>query len=334
MTLERSESRESVPVVSIVLPVYNVEDSVRAIITKVLSLSYPSTQVIVVDDGSTDGTFDSFLRYAPDSWRIRHLTKNGGPGVARNSGIVEATGEYLWFPDWDDDWKPHILDTLVVAAQSTNSDLAVVAAERVAESGTVEERIDFPRTRTTLNPQAAVIAFLEGRIRGYVWNKLFRRSQIPTNWFPSVRIREDEIAVARFIGSARGTVLVDESLYTYKSRPDSVTRLESSTAEILQSCYQTALRISSNAHRNKGLVRAMDVYRYRTLVLPLAALSVGVNGSRADVPSYRRAKSQVRIRDVLGMVALDRKIALKLAILKCSPLVVYRRLLVARRVRR
>jgi glycosyltransferase involved in cell wall biosynthesis len=91
-------------VVSVVIPLYNAAAYVEEAIESVLAQTHPEIELIVVDDGSTDGGGDVARRCAPDA---RVLTiENSGEGAARNTGAAEATGEYLSFLDSDDHWVP------------------------------------------------------------------------------------------------------------------------------------------------------------------------------------------------------------------------------------
>ncbi len=99
------------PLVSIIVPVYNAEESLRQAIDSVLGQTYPHIEVVVVDDGSCDGSSEICLAYGD---RIRCLTQaNQGASVARNHGIRVARGDYIGFLDSDDCYLPDKVDKLV-----------------------------------------------------------------------------------------------------------------------------------------------------------------------------------------------------------------------------
>lgn len=97
------------PLVSVVIPAYNCANYIRESVQSVLSQDYPSIEVIVVDDGSTDGT-DRVLSEMGTSIRVVRQT-NGGPAKARNRGVAHANGEFIAFLDGDDVWLPGKLRT-------------------------------------------------------------------------------------------------------------------------------------------------------------------------------------------------------------------------------
>ncbi len=101
----------SSPLVSVVMPAYNAKDCIGAAIESVLNQDYPNLELIIVDDGSTDGTVEEALRYRT---RVRVLRQtNSGPAAARNRGVSSAEGELIAFIDADDIWKSDKTSTQV-----------------------------------------------------------------------------------------------------------------------------------------------------------------------------------------------------------------------------
>jgi glycosyltransferase involved in cell wall biosynthesis len=99
------------PLVSVIIPTYNRADTVRRSIDSALEQTYRPIEVIVVDDGSTDATREVLVGYGD---RIRPIYQaNGGPSVARNTGVAAARGEFIAFLDSDDTWKPAKIDRQV-----------------------------------------------------------------------------------------------------------------------------------------------------------------------------------------------------------------------------
>ena len=94
----------NLPLISVIIPVYNRDRYLAAAIESALTQTYPAIELIIVDDGSTDRSAEVAQRYLP---RVNyHYQPNGGIGAARNTGIASATGEFLAFLDSDDLWMP------------------------------------------------------------------------------------------------------------------------------------------------------------------------------------------------------------------------------------
>jgi len=111
----------SQPLVSIIIPVFNGEKYLAEAIESVMSQSYENKEIIVIDDGSTDSTYDIVKKYAPQI--IYHYQENAGTGAARNKGISVATGEVIAFLDADDIWKPDKLTYQVSFLQTGKEEM-------------------------------------------------------------------------------------------------------------------------------------------------------------------------------------------------------------------
>ncbi len=106
-----SFQKEERPLVSVIIPVFNGEDFIREAIENVLSQKYPALEIIIINDGSTDGT-EAIIKQLPVD--IRYFTQdNNGPSAARNKGIRDASGEFITFLDADDLWPENNLNIMV-----------------------------------------------------------------------------------------------------------------------------------------------------------------------------------------------------------------------------
>ena len=181
------ESMESV--VSIIIPAYNCSAYLRRCVDSLLHQTYGSLQIILVDDGSTDGTSEVCDSLAGSDSRIQVLRKtNGGVSSARNAGIEAARGEYITFCDADDYVNPDHIERLIERMERTACDLAVCSyisenekkcSPPVIGEGSQKDRI--------CDRDSAVCELLAGgAVGGYVWNKLYRRELLD-----GVRFRGD-----------------------------------------------------------------------------------------------------------------------------------------------
>src|SRR5438876_6978821 len=112
----------SKPLVSVIVIFFNAEEFIQEAIQSVFAQTYASWELLLVDDGSTDGSFAIAQRCAKASGKVRYLEhaghENRGMSVSRNLGIANATGEYIAFLDADDVWLPHKLEQQVAALES------------------------------------------------------------------------------------------------------------------------------------------------------------------------------------------------------------------------
>ncbi len=116
--------------ISVIVPVYNVKPWIGRCLDSIMAQTYPCLEIIVVDDGSTDGSGRICEEYAARDKRIQvlHLPENRGPSAARNQGIVKAKGAYLSFIDSDDCAKPDLLEKLYRNLVEHRADISACAA--------------------------------------------------------------------------------------------------------------------------------------------------------------------------------------------------------------
>lgn len=162
------------PLVSVVIPVYNVSRYLHACITSVISQTYHKIEILIIDDGSTDGSGRICDRYAEKDSRI-HVTHSSNRGLAsaRNLGLEKARGMFISFLDSDDWMELHTIETLVRAAMETDADLitAGICTEYVGKTIHRGKRIEHMQM---FRGKEILEAFAKGVFSHVAWNKLYR----------------------------------------------------------------------------------------------------------------------------------------------------------------
>jgi CDP-glycerol glycerophosphotransferase len=209
-----------VPLISVVVPVYNVEEYLQACLESIARQTEGDLEVLVVDDGSTDGSGAIADEFAERDQRFRVIRKeNGGLSSARNAGAAAATGEFLIFVDSDDLLPLDALERLVRSLQKTGSDFATGNVHRLTGRGMQPTRFlakaferDRPKTHVTKFPE-----LLSDRIAP---NKLWRRSFWESNGFrfPEGRFYEDTPVILPAHYAARSVDVLAEPVYLYRIR--------------------------------------------------------------------------------------------------------------------
>lgn len=211
-------------VVTIVVPVFNVAPFLPHCLESLAAQSYPNLEIILVDDGSTDGSGALCDRFARTDPRVRVVHQpNAGLASARNAGMAIATGEFVLFID-SDDWVgselvAHLRDVMRV----TNADIVVgdfVSTENVDEPTRPVQSTDA----TVLSPDKAIRALLGPQhvLWTVAWGKLFRRSVLTGLAFPHGRLHEDEFFTYRALAQAERVALTQAAHYFYRQRPGSI----------------------------------------------------------------------------------------------------------------
>lgn len=136
----------SYALVSVVMPAYNAAKYIRGAVVSVLSQTYPSWELVIVDDCSTDETphlLDA-LADADERIRVIHARKNGGVAAARNAAIHAAQGSHIAFLDSDDGWHPRKLEWQMEHMEETRSRVCYTAYDRITEDGHLLSRVRPP----------------------------------------------------------------------------------------------------------------------------------------------------------------------------------------------
>jgi len=132
--------------VSVVMPVYNARDFLRASVASVLEQTHRRLELVAVDDGSSDGSLELLTTLAQEDARIRVIRQpvNGGVAAARNAGLAAATGSHIAFLDSDDRWHPRKLELQLAWMLQTGARVAYAAYDRVAPSGKLLSQVRPP----------------------------------------------------------------------------------------------------------------------------------------------------------------------------------------------
>lgn len=218
------------PKISIIVPVYNTEQYLSRCIDSILGQSFTDFELLLVDDGSPDGSGAICNAYAEKDKRVRVFHKeNGGVSSARNLGIDNAQGEWLYFVDSDDELLP---DGLKVLVDNISDDVDVVMGgfESVDELGNMT-REATKSVNLRLSRKESVITLYRGQgccgyfFLGYTWQRLFRKSLVDRfdlRFDTSIAIKEDTLFVMQYLRKSNGiTQFATQPIYRYYQRPNS-----------------------------------------------------------------------------------------------------------------
>lgn len=178
---------EQKPLVSVIVPVYNVEKYLPACLDSICSQTLHELEIIVVNDGSTDQSGRIADEYAAKDSRIKVIhQRNGHLSAARNAGLSVVTGEYVSFIDSDDWIDKEMLESMYRVAESDSLDLVItgVHVEYPRENRSYDHRVDACITANTKKEiKALYFKLRELCLFNYAWNKLYRASFLQNNNF-------------------------------------------------------------------------------------------------------------------------------------------------------
>lgn len=311
------------PLLSIIVPVYNVEAYLVECLDSILAQDFTDYELILVDDGSTDGSGAVCDRYAARYPRIHCLHQsNGGHTAARQNGVRMSRGEYITFVDSDDWIAPGMYRHMCDAARTTQAD--IVHCNMTAVMPHKEELrgvpfpaglYDKPRLEETVYPRmiCSGVFFKFGIAPGLV-NKLFRRSllekylfQIPHN----IVVGEDGPVTYSCMLDASSVYFCEESYYYYRSNPDSLChRMDTERLAENHTMFETYERLLDTAAYPQVLTQLHTFSVYQSLLTYIPVFRTLLSESGDFRPAFlaecndryiREAFTHVPIKDITGI---------------------------------
>lgn len=214
------------PKVSVIIPVYKVEEYLDECVKSVVLQTYDNIEILLVDDGSPDKCPEMCDRYSLEDSRIKTFhKKNGGLSSARNYGIENATGQYLFFVDSDDYLDHDVIKKLVEDIQEKDADISV-AKISTKEDDVIEPfdtQSDYIRSATPcISGNEYLSLILRGAIENAAWNKLYRRNLFDNVRFREGRNNEDFLMFFELCRIANAVSFIDYYGYYYRQRANSI----------------------------------------------------------------------------------------------------------------
>lgn len=210
--------------ISVVIPVYNVENYLSKCLDSVVGQTYKNLQIILVDDGSTDNSGRICDEYAVMDNRITVIHQdNKGAGAAKNAGLDLVEGELLSLIDSDDYIEPEFYEKMLSAMKKNNSDVVQCLFANVFVNNRYNRNFNFPsKSNRKLRTKDFLFEMLYDWKYSIFWNKLFKTSLLKDIRFPVGRKIDDEFFTYKLICNAKKVVNINDCLYNYRMRKTSV----------------------------------------------------------------------------------------------------------------
>jgi CDP-glycerol glycerophosphotransferase len=299
-----SRGRTVPGLLSVVVPAHNVELYIGEALSSIRRQPYREVEIIVVDDGSSDGTVRIARAHRRRDPRVRIVGRsNGGPSAARNTGVAAAAGEFLAFLDPDDLVRADAYASSIATLEETGSDFAVFSYDRM-ENGRrrrpgrwITAAHAVRRLNCTLDEAPDI------QVNAVVWSKVFRRSFYDDAriHFPEGMIYEDQPVSARAFARARAFDVLTEVGVTWRIRPEgtSITQ-QTATADNI-AAHNRAVRMSLAELDEAGHATAADARALQLLANNMRLFSRHVD--TADMDFWHAL--QTGLRDLMARVTPD-----------------------------
>ena len=258
--------------VSIIIPVYNVSAYIEHCIESVMNQTYKDIECIIVDDASPDDSIakceQMIAAYqGPIIFSILHHEKNKGLSAARNTGTIQATGDYIYYLDSDDTISSYCIEKLVEPILSDDSiEMVTGNVDFISEapplSSSMKQRENLSKYEYTSNAEVRDLFFSRKGYFGWAWNRLIKISFIEQNnlYFKEGIKWEDALWSFFVIKYLRHAFFIQDITYHYYIRPESITSSSSHEA-LLQNFGEIYLEISNNFTKGESNVEAKYFFK-------------------------------------------------------------------------
>lgn len=262
------------PKISVIVPVYNLEKHIEDTVAMLTTQTYKNLEIILVDDGSTDKSLEICNRLAKNDNRIVVIhQENHGVSSARNTGINQATGEYIGFCDGDDALENDMYEFLYNNLVADKADISICSVKMVRTDNTVTY-VSSGKNTIWNSPTEYIKVLFRGNTTMSVYTKLFKAEICKNTQFPeNLRMNEDKLYCFLTAFKANRITSHDVPKYTYFRRVGSTTVVEfsdmffdsiTSSDLMIEFCKENCPEILNNAYANK-LTTVLRTYKLMLL---------------------------------------------------------------------
>lgn len=296
--------------ISVIVPIYNVEDYLHYAMKSLVDQTYKDFEVILVDDGSTDNSGELCDFYAKEYiWVSAYHKENGGLSDARNYGVAQAKGEWIVFLDPDDYFEPCALELLMELQKRTG---ARIVAGKGKETYSHDSCKNLQLNNQVLlqaklsSSKEALVEMLYGKITTVsAWAKLFPKDIVEKHPYPKGKIYEDLYVIGDYLKEVESVCIIDVDIYHYFRRPNSITlsSFNSKHYDFYDSMAHLKEVVQEDYLNDTKLVEALNA---RLFIGSLHIFILITDSSKREM-----FRIQGQIRPYLGKVLKNKRINIK-----------------------
>ena len=268
--------------ISVIIPVYNVENYLETCMESVTRQSYTNLQIIVVDDGATDNSGMMCDEWAKRDSRICVIhQENGGLSAARNHAIEYVKGEYIAFLDSDDIYHKDFIKLLYLAICTNDADIAQCGIERFADGSRPKVKVITEPCKsecldaTGMNKRIYTSGVIDYTV---VWNKLYKKNIFEEIRFLQNRLHEDTFMTFKLYYLAKKIAVIPEKLYCYRYRKNSImtTKVSMRNLDMLDA-FDTRLDFYNKVKDEELYNLCLERYMFSAVALYYRAMKSDAN---------------------------------------------------------
>ncbi|MDT3408246.1 MULTISPECIES: glycosyltransferase family 2 protein [Chryseobacterium] len=307
--------------VSVIVPVYNVEGYLAKCLDSLVSQTVQDLEILVVNDGSTDGSEDVIRQYAKQyPGKIEAFRKdNGGLSDARNYGLDRATGDYIGFVDSDDYVSETMFETMTELAEKHQAQMVICNIQKVNENGKVVQKLtQVPNMPEKINLSENFSVFSD--LSYFACNKLFTRALFDQKRFKKSAHFEDIQLIPQLLLGCDTLAQTQEFHYNYLERSDSITKTHTERGlDILRAVEDVERAFTSSSYAGKVLeLKNFQIFEgVYSFLAYLAFVKDGPTFYKMDTElSHFMQIRRLKMKDILKYRRFDKNYLLSLPLKK------------------
>lgn len=240
---------ETGSLISIIVPVYNVEKYLRKCLESITNQTYKNIEIICIDDGSPDNSIDILNEFAEKDKRIKIIKQeNQGLSGARNTGIRNSTGKYIMFVDSDDWLKNDFCQFAYENFLKYEADILVLPMCSISEEGKILKEFNKNRVHVLNDSEAMENMFSRSGISWCAPSKLYKKELFKEIKFPLGKLMEDKATLYKIYAKCKKIVFIENSKYMYLVRKGSIMRSKFSEKKL--QAFNIQLEINKFINQN------------------------------------------------------------------------------------
>lgn len=311
--------------ISIILPVYNVQDYVEKCLISICEQTYLKFECLIVDDGSLDGSIDIAKKIVENDKRFKfYHKKNGGLSSARNYGLNFFKGQYVVFVDSDDYLDCNFLEKLLNSIVENNSDISVCDINYVDEGNNVIDVLgnDIDRyieSRDYLN--------INSNIKNFAWNKLFKRELFSCYRFnENIRYHEDLDLIYKVIFQKKISY-VAQPLYYYVQRMGSLSKVFNERVLLDKLTISDGYLLFAKKH---NFLHRINYIKYAQAKLVIYRTGKDIvkysNNYLKDMEYLKKSidPNLISFKNIINILFFEWNVAISLLLIRLSPQIFYK----------
>lgn len=311
------------PTVSVIVPLYKCSQTIEVCLRSLAKQLVVPNEVILVDDSDPEHCApqaETLCLALGLPYKLLRHNQNQGLAAARNTGLAEASSEFVAFLDSDDALAPDFFATLLSLAIIHDAQVAISRTLRTSAVGNSDgEVIEPPYRQVVVSGVAAASLQLRDELKGYACNKVFKRKLLGTAPFPVGVAYEDFAPILQVLLRTDRVALTNFPLYRYTDSPNSISNTAGQHTKDLFTQLKTVTAIVTDHPQSATLRRSLPGYQWQNVIMPVANMAFNTTAENDYCADLVKQARKLISATVLGYGLKNPKTGVRIFLLKFLP---------------